>query len=353
MDPSTPKKGRADGQPAWKQSLYDLFEEPNSSPAAYYLAVTIVALIVVSICAFVIQTLECRTPPYRPCGSERIILEQPVWDAIETLCTLVFTVEYVARISSCEIGGITKLQFMRSSLNVLDILAIVPFYVEIILDMMDVTPGEGLKILCVARVLRLFKLARYSISLKLVGLCMARAFTPVSILIGVLNMCALVFSSIVYYVELAWNPEGASPFESIPNCFYWAITTMTTVGYGDIAPNSPFGKFIACLTMFCGILLLALPVIVVGGHFKDVHAEFEMKRNATLAGGSKTNTVETLLNDADKAARIVNQTKMCTEYTCTASMDTARTLVKLLRKIVDEDERRDHDELQSSGLGMS
>merc|ERR1712167_191755 len=112
---------------------------------------------------------------------------------------------------------------------------------------------------------------------------MRRSLAPVSILLGVLMMMALVLSSIVYNIEyynamvqpgqgfacddeVAWEAgcvDGAlvccPSFATIPETFYWAITTMTTVGYGDLSPKSAFGRIIAMLTMYAGIPLLALP----------------------------------------------------------------------------------------------
>merc|ERR1719253_2337345 len=194
---------------------------------------------------------------------------------------------------------------------------------------------------------------------------MRRSAGPVSILLGGLMMMALVLSRLVYNIEywmsdmqpgqgfdctaermeavwaaskppvtdLEFDAAGCPAFTSIPETFYWAITTMTTVGYGDLTPKTGFGRFVAMATMFCGILLLALPVIVVGGKFQEVHGEYEARQ---VGGGTGPKTgVDFLLNQVDEVWDVTKANIDATEATCNACMGKARSVVTMLRNMAE------------------
>jgi hypothetical protein len=151
---------------------------------------------------------------------------------------------------------------------------------------------------------------------------------------------ALIFASTLYFVEKSTDPDNPSPFHNIPISLYWAVTTMTTVGYGDMFPSTIVGKFIGVLTMFCGILLLALPVIVVGGNLQEVYNEAEAKKS----GGADAQEVHGLLvlEDWDKRVRDLTFLIERAEHTCQASNAKARAVLKGLKQF----SRRDPDKVK-------
>jgi hypothetical protein len=140
---------------------------------------------------------------------------------------------------------------------------------------------------------------------------------------------ALIFASTLFFVEKSSDPDNPSAFHNIPISLYWAVTTMTTVGYGDMFPQTLIGKGIGVLTMFCGILLLALPVIVVGGNFQEVYNEAEARKR----GGADAKETYGLMVLDDWDARVRDLTTLIerTERTCEASNSKARAVLHGLK----------------------
>lgn len=338
-----------------QEHLYYLFDDPSSSSKAYWLAVLIVTLILVSISAFVAErsSAEQYVPP-------------EVWSVLETVCTMVFSIEYVVRFYAAPISGKSRLNFVTRILNVFDLLAILPWYLELILKALQVEGGSALGVLRlvrVARVLRLFKLSRYSTWLQLVGEGMARSMRPVMILMSFFLLSALISASLMYYLEKPLDcrvckmddgecltgctdiptcfPPDCMEFTSIPLALYWAITTMTTVGYGDYIPSTLPGRIFAVGTMFIGILLLALPVIVVGGNFQEVYNESERRKAEKNEREVKKSPAEKALAEWDMRVRDLTSLIERTELTCQASTYKARVVLAGLRRAVNRSERND------------
>lgn len=177
----------------------------------------------------------------------------------------VFTIEYVLRIwTAVEVPFLSRmspvaarLRFARRPTQIFDLLAILPFYFG---HMM----GLDLRVLRAFRLLRLFKLSRYSPAMHTLLRVLAneaRTLTGAALLL----LVVLLFSSTgMYFIE---GRVQEDKFGSVPLAAYWAMTTLTTVGYGDVAPVTPLGKFWAMLTMLFGLCTLALPVAIISSGF--------------------------------------------------------------------------------------
>jgi hypothetical protein len=307
-----------------QRHIFLLFDEPLSSTPAWCLAVVIILLIIVSIIAFVLETSVWA----------EIYIPLRVWIVVEFVCSVVFSVEFAFRLYATPAGDkkMGRCSFLMQPLNITDVLAILPFYVEYGLWYYDVEPDEKLgflRLVRVTRVLRLFKLSRYSTWLQLVAEGMRRSAKPVAILLSMFMIMALIFASTLFFVEKSSDPDEPSPFYNIPISLYWAVTTMTTVGYGDMYPQTFIGKLIAVCTMFCGILLLALPVIVVGGNFQEVYNEAEQKKRGGAT--AKENEGKKILEDWDKRVRDLQCLIDRTEHTCEASNSKARDCLHALK----------------------
>ena len=198
----------------------------------------------------------------------------------ERISVAVFTVEYLARLwaSSADprfgpgIRG--RLRMALTPMALVDLAAIAPFYVDLI------SPGAvDLRFLRVLRLLRLFRLLRIrrlSESLAMLGRIASSKRAELGVTLGVVVVAVLLSAGAMYLVE---RSQPSTQFTSIPRAMWWAICTVTTVGYGDMVPTSPPGQAIAGFVAFIGICALALPVGILSSGFID-----EINRRKSLLG---------------------------------------------------------------------
>jgi len=229
-----------------------------------------------------------------------------MWFGFETFAVTIFTVEYAVRIATCP----NLCQFLVAPLNVVDLIAIVPYYISIIAAVAnDEMPWNSsndairgttmLRAVRLMRVFRIFKLGRYSAGMQVFYGALAHSATSLFLLFFLLLITVILFSSLMYLVEgegdkdAAWcdnlpdesnssdsddggiiNRNNYCAFKSIPTTFWWAIVTITTVGYGDVIPNTVAGKGIAAVTMITGIIVIALPISVLGNNFTKLMQQY-------------------------------------------------------------------------------
>lgn len=172
----------------------------------------------------------------------------PLLIALEWVFTGLFTVEYIARIYC----SANRRRYIFSFYGIIDLLAILPSYLALLYT--GATYLLVIRLLRVLRIFRILKLVRYlrdaNILLRAFGLARRKIFVFYS---SVLVMC-VIFGALMFVVE---GPEHG--FTSIPTSVYWAIVTITTVGYGDISPQTPLGQSIAAMTMLIGYSIIAVP----------------------------------------------------------------------------------------------
>ncbi|XP_034965742.1 potassium voltage-gated channel subfamily F member 1 [Zootoca vivipara] len=250
---------------SWKKCqkyIWKFMEKPESSYPARVIAVVSFLLILTSSVVMCMGTI----PELQVEDSEGKSVEHPALDKIETACIVWFTLEYVLRL----ISSPNKLHFALSFMNTVDIFAILPFYVSLILThlgakLMELTNvQQAIQALRIMRIARIFKLARHSSGLQTLTYALKRSFKELGLLLMYLAVGIFVFSALAYTVEQS-HPE--TMFKSIPQSFWWAIITMTTVGYGDIYPKTTLGKLNAAISFLCGVIAIALPIHPIINNF--------------------------------------------------------------------------------------
>ncbi|KAK9516456.1 hypothetical protein VZT92_024383 [Zoarces viviparus] len=271
----------------YQRQLWLLFEYPESSGPARINAIVSVVVILISIIIFCLETLpEFREVPAvqdTPAnGSAHGQEPSPYTDPffmVETLCIVWFSFEFTMRFLSCP----SKAVFFKNIMNLIDVVAIAPYFITLGLDLADHQGSQQaaslaiLRVIRLVRVFRIFKLSRHSKGLQILGQTLHASLRELGLLIFFLIIGVVLFSSSVYFAE-AEDPE--SVFTSIPDAFWWAVVTMTTVGYGDMYPTTIGGKFVGSLCAIAGVLTIALPVPVIVSNFNYFyHRENEDEEN--------------------------------------------------------------------------
>ncbi|XP_053571905.1 potassium voltage-gated channel subfamily V member 1 [Bombina bombina] len=250
-----------------RQKLWDILEKPGSSMAARTFGTLSMSFVVVSIANMALISSEVSA------------LDNSLLNALEYICIAWFTVELSLRFFCVK----HKCRFIRRVTNIIDIIAVVPFYITLIVEMFygestDLeNVGRIVQILRLLRSLRMLKLGRHSTGLKSLGMTIAQCYEEVGLLLLFLSVGISIFSALEYAVE---HNAPDTTFTSVPCAWWWATTSMTTVGYGDIRPDTTSGKIVAFLCILSGILVLALPIAIINDRFAACYFTLKMKEAA-------------------------------------------------------------------------
>ncbi len=219
----------------------------------------LIALVIVTLVATVLESVPRLGAAYRQ-----------LFDAIEYTALAVFSAEYVARLWTAvehplwqRLGPLrSALRFAASPAGIVDLAAVAPFWLSFFV-------AGDLKVLLVLRLLRFFKLTRYSPAMRSL---LEALYTERRALVGsfvILCGATLLAAAVMHLAEGAAQPDK---FGTIPDAMWWAIVTLGTIGYGDAVPITPLGRLVAGLTIFVGLLMIALPVGIVATAFaNEVH----------------------------------------------------------------------------------
>eukprot|EP00112_Aurelia_sp_Birch-Aquarium-sp1_P008922 Seg1997.5 transcript_id=Seg1997.5/GoldUCD/mRNA.D3Y31 product="Potassium voltage-gated channel subfamily A member 3" protein_id=Seg1997.5/GoldUCD/D3Y31 len=253
----------------YQRKVWETMEYPSTSHLAKVVSVISTFVIVVSIIVFCVETLpqfSKNQPKENLTETSRVAQDVFLW--IESICVCWFSVEYLLRFVSCP----NKFRFVYQPLNVIDLAAIVPFYVIIALEKTgtSLTSLAVLRVLRLVRVFRIFKLSRYSKALQLLIQTLTSSGKELFLLLFLLMVITVVFSSAFYYFENEGDPNTV--FLSIPHTFWLSIVTITTVGYGDMVPITVGGRVVGALLAITGVLVVALPIPIIVNNFSRIYA---------------------------------------------------------------------------------
>ncbi|MFO7754715.1 MAG: ion transporter [Bacteroidales bacterium] len=231
-----------------KDKLYEIIFESDTKAGKTF-DVLLITAIILSIITVVLDSV-----PGTSAATNNIFL------IIEWVFTILFTLEYILRIM---ITG-KPFRYIFSFYGLVDLLAILPTYLGLI-----ITGGSSLLVIRAIRLLRIFrvfKLSRYTHAGRIISRSLRASKAKIGVFLVAVFTIILIIGTLMYLIE---GPENG--YSSIPRGVYWTIVTITTVGYGDIAPVTAIGQFIASLTMLTGYAIIAVPTGIVSAELSHQH----------------------------------------------------------------------------------
>lgn len=252
----------------FKRRIWMIMEYPETSFLAYIIAIISVIITVASIALFCLETLPSLSSELCKPGRDPNWLDP--FFLLETICSGWFTFELFVRFLSCP----SKVAFFKDFKNIVDVAAVVPYYVTLFnvlsaVKCANTKSSASLAFLRVFRLVRIFKLTKHSAGLQVLLLTFKASIGGLCLFLVALTVCILLFSSAVYFAEI--GTKGCQIF-SIPDGFWWAIITMTTVGYGEVVPVGPLGKVIGMMCALAGVLTLSIPVPIITENFNKFYS---------------------------------------------------------------------------------
>ncbi|TRY66295.1 hypothetical protein DNTS_008056 [Danionella cerebrum] len=261
----------------FRKMLWDLMENPYSSMSAKAFAVFSSIFVVVSIAAMTLNTVR-ELQDYK-------IFGRTYMECVEICSILFFTFEYFLRLlTTCDIK-----HFVKSALNFVDLVAVMPYFIQILFeafaDQEDLSVKDDLKTMArvskvskvlkvvkLMRIFRILKLARHSTGMRAFGFTLRQCCEQVCCLFLFIIMGIFTFSALMHSVE---QDVPGSPFSSIPDAWWWAAVSISTVGYGDVVPMSYSGRVVAFGCISFGIILNGMPISILFNKFSDYYAKLK------------------------------------------------------------------------------
>lgn len=238
-----------------RTNLKRLVEETDT-PQGRAFDLTIQALIVLSLITFALETLPDISETARR-----------ALHAIEVVTVVIFTVEYVLRVLVAD----RKLGFVLSFFGIVDLVAILPFYLATGLDL------RSIRAVRLLRLVRILKIGRYSVAVERFTEAFRLAREELVLFLSASGILVYVASVGIYYFERSEQPEV---FSSVFHSMWWAVATLTTVGYGDIYPVTPGGKLFTAVILFVGLGIVAVPAGVVASALSQARAQEKLEAEA-------------------------------------------------------------------------
>ena len=225
---------------SWKRRLYVIIFEADT-PAGKAFDVFLLVAILLSVALIILESVSSIFAPYTS-----------FFNAAEWAFTVLFTLEYVLRLVSSP----RPLRYIFSFFGLVDLISILPTYFKLFLpNSQYLLVIRALRLL---RIFRVFKLSRYIGEAELLVVALRRSAYKIIVFLGAVVTIVLIIGAVMHLIE---GPD--SHFDTIPKGMYWAVVTLTTVGYGDIVPQTTLGQLLASCVMIIGYAILAVPTGIV------------------------------------------------------------------------------------------
>ncbi|QNM86211.1 ion transporter [Polaribacter pectinis] len=231
---------KTDKKPTWKQRIHEIIYEADTKEGKLFDVILLIAIIA-SIVLVMLESIESFDKEYHN------FLNISEW-----VITILFSIEYILRVVSIK----KPFKYIFSFYGIIDFLSTIPKYLSFII--IGSHHFVALRALRLLRVFRILKLARYIGASNNLKIALKASRAKIAVFIFFIVIICIILGTIMYMIEGAENG-----FTSIPRSVYWAIVTLTTVGFGDIAPQTPLGQLIASVIMILGYGIIAIPTGIV------------------------------------------------------------------------------------------
>ncbi len=238
-----------------KETLFEIIFEADT-PSGKWFDIALIICIVLSVAAVMLESVSSFKTEYRH-----------AFRLVEWGFTIVFTIEYLLRLYCVP----DRKRYIFSFYGIVDLIAILPTYLSLV-----IADAHYLLVVRILRILRIFsvlKMTRYTSQAKVLRDALKRSQEKVTVFFFSIFTLAVIFGSVLYVVE---GPEHG--FSSIPKSVYWAIVTITTVGYGDISPQTPVGQAIASFVMITGYSIIAIPTGIFAAELSQAIKKDKLER---------------------------------------------------------------------------
>ncbi|MFT4816095.1 MAG: voltage-gated potassium channel [Pseudohongiellaceae bacterium] len=238
-----------DSQSTAQKKIYDVIFGYETRAGRWF-DILLILLIIISVSAVLLDSIASVHARY-----------SDLLYRLELIFTVLFTLEYALRLYSTP----DKRRYIFSFYGVIDLLSILPTYIAFFYP--SAVYLIVVRIMRVLRVFRILKLMRYMGEANMLYAALLQARRKIFVFLFSVVTLIIIFGALMFIIE-----GGENGFDSIPQSIYWAIVTITTVGYGDVAPQTPFGQFIAAIAMICGYAIIAVPTGIIGAELmQQVH----------------------------------------------------------------------------------
>jgi voltage-gated potassium channel len=254
------------GRPAhgWRRTLYVVIFE-SETPAGLLFDQALLGAILASVAVVMIDSSLAATSRHHP-----------MLGALEWMFTVVFTIEYIARLVCVE----RPWRYARSFFGVVDLISFLPTYLAVLVPGLHVL--IDVRVLRMLRVFRILKLTKYLAEYQLLGAALRDSRRKIAVFLSAVVMIVVTLGTVMYVIE---GPENG--FTSIPISIYWAVSTMTTVGFGDIVPLTDAGRVVATLMMLMGWGVLAVPTGIVTAELTSQRLRARTGRSCSQCGAGE------------------------------------------------------------------